>query len=301
MRSAINRRCHGWPCTFYWEFWPADRQCCFGATGCKFVQPRQTRIAKSNANRYSLVSTKAGGRLVKKALVAGIAAAAFYATAAMAADMAVKAPPVASALLYDWNGCYVGGNVGGIQSKTPVEFLPAGPSFDNNKTSVAGGVQAGCNYMTAGRWVAGIEGDWSWMNLNAATPTLFPGESYRTDWDWTSSLRGRLGYAPDNTLWYITGGPAWAHQTAAQFVETPPLASTADISAIHSGWTIGAGVEHAFNQNWILGVEYLYAKYDSHTYVCATCGPVSFSNQTNEVRLRLSYKFGGPWSTAVSK
>jgi len=225
---------------------------------------------------------------MKKLFVAGIAAAALYGAPTLVADTPANAQAgTAVAQPYDWSGCYVGGNVGGIwsQSSWATPFLI---QRRNDSSSVTGGAQVGCNYMSPNRWVLGIEGDWSWMNLDKANPTLFPGERFRTKWDWSTSVRGRVGYAPDRTLLYLTVGPAWSRQSAAQFL-TP---DSELLFATHSGWTFGAGVEHAFNQNWLLGVEYLYSEYEDHRYQCSSCGPVFVNNQTNEVRLRMSYKFG---------
>jgi outer membrane immunogenic protein len=54
---------------------------------------------------------------MKKLLIAGLAAAAFYGEPALAADMAVadlavKAPPVAPAPALSWAGFYIGANAG---------------------------------------------------------------------------------------------------------------------------------------------------------------------------------------------
>jgi outer membrane immunogenic protein len=78
---------------------------------------------------------------------------------AMAADMAVKARPVAPpVVIYNWSGCYIGGNVGGGWKRntlsstttflgTPVAFTDLG---SDNGSSVIGGAQIGCDYQFAG-------------------------------------------------------------------------------------------------------------------------------------------------------
>jgi outer membrane immunogenic protein len=69
------------------------------------------------------------------------------------------------------------------------------------------------------------------------------------------------------------------------------------------GWTAGAGVEYAFTNNWIFGVEWLYYNLGSHTTGFVGTGLLNSNlpagsfvrvKQTfdgNEVRARLSYKF----------
>ena len=66
-----------------------------------------------------------------KKIALGISIVAFSAVSASAADMAVKAPPMAPpAPVYDWNGWYVGGNVGGgIAGDPSSELAVSGPAF----------------------------------------------------------------------------------------------------------------------------------------------------------------------------
>src|SRR5260370_18320733 len=47
-------------------------------------------------------------------------------TGAMAADMAVKAPPIPVAPVYYWTGGYIGLNVGGAWNDTRDDVFPAG-------------------------------------------------------------------------------------------------------------------------------------------------------------------------------
>ena len=59
---------------------------------------------------------------MNKFLTGTIAAIAVAATApAFAADMAArysKAPPPAPVMVYNWTGCYIGGNIGGGWART---------------------------------------------------------------------------------------------------------------------------------------------------------------------------------------
>ena len=48
---------------------------------------------------------------------------------------------------------------------------------------------------------------------------------------------------------YGTAGVAWGHITS------PPLAS---LDGWRTGWTVGAGIEHALPRNWSAKVEYRY-------------------------------------------
>jgi opacity protein-like surface antigen len=61
-----------------------------------------------------------------KKLATAIAAIALIGTPALAADIAVKAPPPAPAPVYNWTGFYVGGNVGASfgHAKTDYNIAP---------------------------------------------------------------------------------------------------------------------------------------------------------------------------------
>jgi outer membrane immunogenic protein len=97
---------------------------------------------------------------MKKLLVAGIAAAAFYGAPALAADLPVKAPArayVAPAPLFSWTGCYIGGNIGvgwkALRSSDPDGDVEADKTF----SGFVGGGQVGCDYQS-GPWAVGIQG-----------------------------------------------------------------------------------------------------------------------------------------------
>jgi outer membrane immunogenic protein len=103
---------------------------------------------------------------MKRIFVGALAIASTFATAAMAADLPVKAPPLPVAI-YNWTGFYVGGNVGyswGRSSSTEyfndatsgALLSTSHNSFDMN--GVIGGGQAGYNWQRD-KWVFGIEAD----------------------------------------------------------------------------------------------------------------------------------------------
>ena len=86
------------------------------------------------------------------------------ATPAFAADLAVKAAPVAP-ILFSWTGCYVGGHVGGAVSedRTTNRF---GGSVGYSSAGFVGDGQVGCDYQFATSWVAGLEVRTGWSSLD---------------------------------------------------------------------------------------------------------------------------------------
>jgi outer membrane immunogenic protein len=265
---------------------------------------------------------------MKKLLVAGIAAAAFCAAPALAADMPVKAPPppvVAPA--YSWTGFYIGVHAGaawGLQndphfSQTPNGGTPFNPISFGNTTQVSGigGLQGGYNWHFAPAWVLGVEGDISWASLsNDFGPRAFGGLGgnyvliMNSKLDWLSSARGRIGYVANNALWYVTGGAAWGQIDYSGHV-FPPCCTANDINLpefdhTSFGWVAGGGVEYMATRNVLLRVEYLYYGLSgvSATAPCTffgtPCAPGVLSGRGNftwananiqVVRAGLGYKF----------
>ena len=220
---------------------------------------------------------------------------------ATAADMPVKAypmtpPPVA----YNWTGFYVGVDAGYHWNKVGI-FNPATPASGTAEASprsfTAGG-HAGYLYQFNNPVVVGVEGDVSWLNGNDNGPFPgFPAQGIIATTRWDASVRGILGYAMDRTLFYATGGWSWMNGSMCGVAPYPtPLTcfpATSGPSTV-DGWTVGGGVAHAFTNNLIARVEYLYADYGSFSYTGTgwTGGTVNVTDRTSKVRVGLSWKFG---------
>jgi outer membrane immunogenic protein len=136
---------------------------------------------------------------------------------------------------YSWAGPYLGGNIGYAWGS--VDHNPTKPS------GFAGGVQAGYNWQT-GPWVFGAEGD---IQATGANDTFAP---WKFSNPWFGTVRGRVGYALSNILFYGTGGLAFGELRG----ETFGLSE----SHTNAGWTAGVGAEFGFAQNWSAKIEYLY-------------------------------------------
>ena len=144
---------------------------------------------------------------VTSALVLGIAQTAF------AADMPVKSPVLKAPImaLYSWTGCYFGAQIGYGWATANHSFDNGAPSDTSKPNGVVGGGLLGCNYQI-NTFVVGIEGDieasdlmgGEFANLTGGTSA---GSSHMK---WDGSVRGRLGYAIDRSLFYVTGGWAFA-------------------------------------------------------------------------------------------
>jgi outer membrane immunogenic protein len=258
-------------------------------------------------------------------LLSGIVLAALAAPdPVLAADLRIKAPPIAPPMPYSWAGFYVGLNVGGAWAKSDADTsqgvavpgqYATGPcdagcafSTSSNSTAAIGGVQAGYNIQT-GRMVYGIETDFDWRDQSSSTQTVFntffDNQVTASTQQWVGTLRGRIGYAfaPD-WLGYASGGLAYGnlqHTVTQTFCFSPtnchPARAFSD-NVTQLGWVVGAGVDYAINRNWSLGVEYLYIRFSDDTlsaprvtlldvYPATTA---TFHDSSQVARARLNYK-----------
>jgi outer membrane immunogenic protein len=185
------------------------------------------------------------GAVVKK-LATVVALAGLIGAPAFAADMPVKAAPVAPAPAYSWTGWYVGGNVGASFGHVKTDFNVApvtlgisngpssftSPGFAGSNVQIPsgfiGGGQIGYNWQLSPIWVVGLEADFQGAlekdsngvflgNFSGLTaPENFPVTgsalaNYQTKIDWFGTVRGRIGYlwGDGGVLTYVTGGLAY--------------------------------------------------------------------------------------------
>jgi outer membrane immunogenic protein len=241
-------------------------------------------------------------KLMKKFLLGTVALVALGATVpALAADLAArpaytKAPAYAQPI-YNWTGFYIGGHVGGAFAGNN-GF--AGTTNNNSNGSFLGGLQAGADYQFAANWVAGIEGQYSWLgnNNNAVAFTgAGAGFVYNNNQRGLGSVTGRLGYTWGPALLYVKGGYAYSdYNESLTFLGAPALFALN--SSHHDGYTVGAGLEYMFAQNWSGKVEYQYYNFGNTNFLT----PVvlsTFGNSRNDehvVKAGINYRFnwGGP-------
>lgn len=268
------------------------------------------------------------------------------AATAQAADLPVRAPaaiPVAVAA-YNWAGWYVGINAGGAfgHSNDPTSTVVSPLGYFNvtsvpvvnavgNQTSdpkgFTGGIQAGYNWQT-GNWVAGIEAEFDYFGLKGSNtgsgifPCCAPSgftitSSIKTTW--LATVRGRLGFAANNWLFYATGGAAFTN-LKGNFTYTdncfqvpacggapggPFTTEAAAFSKTKAGWALGTGVEAGLWDRWTVKAEYLYVDFGRVSAVGAISAPPgivpaaannpfthSVDLRSHIVRVGLNYRLG---------
>lgn len=248
-----------------------------------------------------------------------------FADAAIAADLPVKAPPP-SAQAYDWTGFYFGaqaGYAGGWSNWSATPIGAAGPTvsgsfslfqpFDAFKGtgSYFAGIQGGYDYMLPDRLVVGAVGDASFPSFRNETGISIGGtstlaeppiglESYSETVLSFGTLRGRIGYAPGNWLFYATGGFAWAYDQ----VSLTPAAT--GITESHLLWRFGgaagAGIEAPVAPHWTASVEYLVLPFGRAGADFVSTGQRFDADFTVQMlRAGLNYHFGDDAADAKAK
>ena len=263
------------------------------------------------------------GGVAVKTFAVGAAIVVVLATAGSAAAddvMVTKAPPPSSnaPLVHDWSGYYAGGHLGyawgssnwtapgasgSLDLAQPVDtFAETGSFFE--------GLQAGYNYMLPNRVLIGAEIDASFpafQNLagisiggisNFTPPTLGP-VSYSETVLSSGTVRGRIGYATGNWLFYATGGFAWSYD---QLTLTQLASGTTDMPFLwRLGWAAGAGVEIPILPHWTARLEYLFTDYGTSGVLFANAGQRFNSDfSLQELRAGLNYRFGNDPLAAVA-
>jgi outer membrane immunogenic protein len=206
-------------------------------------------------------------------------------------------------------------------------FLTTNYSQSGSGATVGG--TFGCQEQR-GSWVYGLEGDVNWSNARttvdaAIAQSLDQGnlgfinpahtEHVTNTLQGFATIRGRIGFASDRFLAYVTGGAALGVYKS----ETAVLFQTLGGNVVYNGaqhigsdtfhrfgGTVGAGAEYAFTNNWSFKVEYLALifiqrdrNYSSPLVAAAVPFAPGYSwgttiNTTTEhiVRAGLNFKFG---------
>jgi len=217
---------------------------------------------------------------MKKLLLASVGLLALGVASASAADIVRARPAPPPAVVYTpaftWTGFYAGIN-GGYGWGGSTSFSPpfSSSSFDTLGGLVGGTL--GYNYQM-NQIVFGVEGDIdaSWIKGSG----ICGGLSCQTKNSWLGTVRGRVGYAFDRFMPYVTGGAAFGD---IQNTITP----IGSASENRAGWTVGGGLEANLYGPWSAKVEYLYVDLGNGAPVAGS----SAEFKTNIVRAGLNYHF----------
>jgi outer membrane immunogenic protein len=227
----------------------------------------------------------------------------------MPASRAAVTPP------FTWTGFYAGVNLGygwNDDDKTIIlrdggAFSPCSVVGSSCATSIFpegwfGGGQFGYNWQT-GPWVIGVETDIQGSGIDAdvhgraiVVDSVLDHLDARRDIDYFGTVRGRLGYAFDRALVYVTGGLAYAgvNDRLTLFAPTRTVVLSRDDTEV--GYSVGAGIEFAFASSWSAKFEYQYIDLGNERLIDRThltaLNTSRFDDHADTFRVGLNYRFG---------
>ncbi len=219
--------------------------------------------------------------------------------AALAADPAAELP-VAST--YNWSGAYAGLHTGYSWGDGDGAYLVGGTRIETANLNADGfllGGQVGYNWQF-GSIVAGIEGDLAFSNADGDDNIFsFPGgvapvATTHSEIDYLGSITGRLGYAVDRALFYAKGGVGFTRLSISDTDTGSTVVNAVGKESI-AGWTLGAGVEYALNDNWTVKGEYQFYRF-SPSLTLLTPGGAEFRTyddnfDVHALKIGFNYKF----------
>ena len=212
------------------------------------------------------------------------------------------------------------------------DILPL-PNQGSARQGFIGGIQLGYNYQI-NQFVLGAEADFMGTNTSKSKSSSFTlidppdpasgdlggqvtvGQINSVRQNWLGTVRARAGFAADRALIYATGGFAYGKARVSSRVpvtsvdfspeqdEQVPVNVTwaGAKTATRLGYTLGAGLEYAVTDNWILRAEYLYYNLGDVNVISQPSPTLVNGNVLNPsstkvridgnmARLALSYKF----------
>ena len=270
--------------------------------------------------RYTLFGLVEKNMVRKLVLIA--AAVVAFGSIAFAADLPLKAPPIAA--MHGWSGCYLGGGGGyaylhenhQVLFPAPVIGLGGATSLSDT-TNASGGFgtgQVGCDYQIE-RWVIGVFADadfdhissqydsWTFANRGQS----YAGGDLALKWSW--AVGGRIGYLiSPKFLAYAGAGFSSVRFDEVRYAYTRGGNTGIDTGVVmpattFNGFFVAAGIEYMLSNGFFIKGEYRYADYGTKgvqqicTDVAVCFGPEPFLESIHPtvqtVRAELVWKLNG--------
>ena len=212
---------------------------------------------------------------MKRTFAAAVGLIALGTSAALAADLPVKAP-VYTPPAFSWTGCYIGGNIGTAWTDSNWSdslFGLAWGGFTGNARFIGGG-QVGCNYQFNNPgFVIGLEGDFDWVERQVNGNNTVVGPRSHTFFlssndTGVATLAARFGFAYEHALFYGKAGAGWVSNDGFAVTDvTTSQSFVASSSNSAGGWLVGAGIEYAVTNYWTVKLEYDYLGFPNRSLV----------------------------------
>lgn len=220
-------------------------------------------------------------KLIKAVSIASVATVALATSVALAADLPPPPPPMVEIreTSYNWSGAYVGALIGvGSADNT---YVPIGaPDPEISGSGLLGGIMIGYNHQM-GDLVVGVEADGMFTNIKPRNTS----DGVDQKISYMATMRARLGYAHDNTLFYGTAGVGILRS------KLHILPADLTTSKTHVGFVVGGGIEHALTNNFVVRAEYLYGRFNKKDYVYVPGTVRMGMDHMHIARAGVAYKF----------
>jgi outer membrane immunogenic protein len=212
-----------------------------------------------------------------------VAAAALSTSAAVAADLPLKAAPMLVGPSYNWSGFYLGVAGGWMSERTtnqytnpaPATLIPWTLSQDNGII----GFRAGGQWQF-GQFVLGVQGDFSetidsrfaGVTGGSAFGPCAPsgGSTCQTRINSISTVGAKAGWAWDKWLLYGQGGWAGGQVNSRVIATATGIPFEGSFSPFYNGWFAGVGVDYVLFKggfaDLIVGVDYQHVDLGSRLH-----------------------------------
>jgi opacity protein-like surface antigen len=214
---------------------------------------------------------------------------------------------------FNWSGFYAGGSFGGTLIKSHLTIFQvsyiekdAGIGRHNNY-----GFHAGYLHQFDNNWVVGAELGYDLPNVRSTRyikiPTNISPNQFRTRYvtgDDLLTSTVRIGYALGSWLPYAKLGYANSSNELLFYDRTLNHVSIFPMKTRSLGWVGGIGLDHAFGEHLILGLEYSMAPFETSKRTISTTavnpaspgqyytgGSAKYDYALHSLMMRLSYKF----------
>lgn len=176
----------------------------------------------------------------------------------------------------NWNGPYVGANVGygwGEQKFNALSFdgysAPdvAYPTTNRNPNldSAFGGIQTGYNFKMNNTLLGvdlGIVGGSFDANYQSTTGNY----SAKSEMNWISTVKAKVGMFVNDTLIYTNGGLALGREKVDLYDNYEGVTINTSNSQTRTGWVIGLGVEHPISNNITAKIDYQHIDFGNQKF-----------------------------------
>jgi outer membrane immunogenic protein len=196
---------------------------------------------------------------VIKSVLSAVAVTTALTGAAFAADLVIEAPAeMVVDSSYDWSGFYIGVH-GGYGAGIAEQLWDLGvvddPATEDVDIDIDGwllGGHIGANFQS-GSLVGGVEALLDYAPLGGSDGGT-DGDDNAFDAEWLATFGGRVGFASDQALFYLSGGVAVLSGVGSVL----DVGEEEEVDYSFVGGTVGAGVEFAIDENISARLDYRY-------------------------------------------